>query len=46
MKLGDWIQIIGMACIAIGVGLLSLPFGIIVGGVAMIATGVSLKIGE
>jgi hypothetical protein len=46
MKLGDWIQIAGMLSVAVGVGLLSVPFGIIVAGVTMIVAGVSLKIGE
>jgi uncharacterized membrane-anchored protein YitT (DUF2179 family) len=46
MKLGDWIQIVGMVSIAVGVALFSVPVGIIFAGIAMLAVGVSLKIGE
>lgn len=46
MKLGDVIQVAGLAVVALGVGLFSVALGVVVAGVAMIAFGVALKIGE
>ena len=42
----DFLQLTGLVIIAVGVGMLSIPVGVIVGGIATVAVGVVMKIGD
>ena len=42
----DFLQLTGLVIIAVGVGMLSIPIGVIVGGIATVVVGVVMKIGD